>query len=373
MTPNGFKNLLHSYIFSPLMYQMYIITPSNEFFKKVRKIANNFLWPGKAKVGYKKLMHSPENFGIGLWDPKLRADALKSSLLLRIIKTPSSLNNAINEIFYNHNNNQFLQPSLAKISTTSIWLKSAIKNIPLSNTNTTEGGVVARVKRPHTIFDVINRKKAFSLKEKSENTYIHHIETKLKKSNLFPINFSKNNNGEIQLLPNSLLSTINKLFPEKALSTKAIYNQLVFNIKPPPQLSPSTHAKLEKYQLTPDVFRKLWKLKLRPGAKNFFFLWLRNSNPIAHGEPCPLCTKNLHQSHLWGKCPVTEKSVSELDPRNLPQFVINLFSVWLTFCHFQHNSTPTIHFEDFLKNNLEREKSRHESIRNGKKKQRQQQ
>ena len=74
MTPNGFKNLLHSYILSPLMYQMYIITPTKSFWKEVEKIATEFLWSGKrARVAFDNLVHPYEKFGIGLWKPSLRS------------------------------------------------------------------------------------------------------------------------------------------------------------------------------------------------------------------------------------------------------------------------------------------------------------
>ena len=72
--------------------------PLKEFLeKKVEKISTNFLWSGKrARVAYDNLIHPYENFGIGLWKPALRARALKSSLLLRILKTPSPLSNQRN-------------------------------------------------------------------------------------------------------------------------------------------------------------------------------------------------------------------------------------------------------------------------------------
>ena len=128
-----------------------------------------------------------------------------------------------------------------------------------------------------------------------------------------------------------------------------------------PQLSETTTTKLETYNFNEKIFKRLWKLKVRPRAKNFFYLWLRNSTPIAHGEPCPLCAIPQHQNHLWGECPTTLKIVKNLKhdhDQNLTGFVIALFSVWLTFCHFQHNSTPKDLFNDFFEIKIGNEKKR---------------
>ena len=152
--------------------------------------------------------------------------------------------------------------------------------------------------------------------------------------------------------------TITKFFPDEPPNLKTTYKNLVSSHNQP-KLSTSTQKKLTTYGLEETIFKNLWKLKLRPRAKNFFYLWLRNSTPIAQNEPCPLCAMPQHQNHLWGECPSTKDIVGNTKPGNdIPGFVILFFSVWLTFCHFQHNETPTTFFYEFFQKKIQNEKKR---------------
>src|SRR5256885_13630120 len=64
----GIKRIIHSYIFSSISYQLFIIQPRKPFFKSLFSIISKFIWNGRAKVSNKRLCQNYANGGIGLFN-----------------------------------------------------------------------------------------------------------------------------------------------------------------------------------------------------------------------------------------------------------------------------------------------------------------
>ena len=345
---NGCKAITHSYILSPIIYQLYVLTPDQSFYNNIDKLISSFIWNSRAKVSKSKLVQSKDNRGIGLWDLRCRADAAKTSLLMRILKNNSDLSNAINEIYYTHYQNNFCHPNTAHINNSSNWLKTALKSTPPTNKNIC--GIVALSNKPNTKLNIIHNKRIYFLKHDDSGYGFRNGNLLTKKpGNHFPISHTStaDKKGNLYTITkNNLNNTFNNIY-DKLPNFKDIYDSTLNLTIPPPPPTEATLKRLTKFNLTLDIFKQLWTLSLRPKAKEFFYLFLLNSNPFRHGHTCPFCPNTLNQHHLWENCDTSPK-IEPLGEEPLAQFINKIFSRWLVFCHFSHNDTPLSLYEQFF-------------------------
>lgn len=143
-----------------MAYQLYICSPTPSFINTFNNIIKSLVWQKKSQVSIKHLQRPPSQGGISLCNLKVRALALKSSLLIKALSSPTPISLALSEIFFLkplpfqihstsplftqtfnlHNLQQFRSqsgkppPPLAEIY--NLALKRLTKTLPLSTSST---------------------------------------------------------------------------------------------------------------------------------------------------------------------------------------------------------------------------------------------
>ena len=360
----GRKRLVHSYVFSPLIYQLYVLTPPTLFLDKFTKVSNGLLWGGRARVRGSLLFQSTDHLGIDLWSLKERSKALKSSLLLRLCRDGGPVAGALDELYASQASNLSILPADAILHRVSPWTSTSIHSLPPPTSK--PGGYLVNPKDPEQCFHLtpgLPLRKVVSLPDGSLS--VGAVTLSVPKY-LLPLRVEEEKRALWSL--SSLLAFLYPTSPPpKLLPLRYIYSHLLSKAHPPVPPSRATVERLSLFNLSIREVKGLWSSPIRHGIKSFMFLWVKNSNPIQHGKTCSLCAgATLDQRHLWQSCPVTKPWLEDIPSSpSLVELAIPLWATWLTYCHYQnqflHNFTPTPIINQLHTSILEAELARHEA------------
>ena len=298
----GKRNMWHSYGSSILLYESYLVSPTEESLKDLDSVRNSFFWKSRPLVSLQRLQQTPEEGGIGLFNDSLRFKASKLSLLLRLFRdeklsiTGASILEHFKTQICRHGNGVQILSAIR-----NEWLKAALT----------------------ALYSILPDQKQ-TIKP---NTKIHES-----------ANFWS-------LLPTQSLSF--------SFSLRQIYTLF---------LSQESRPKLSFAQLEREHSMRLPTLQhmcmaskpyLRPMARQFQYLWLANSLPIKYGDECPFCEKQITTNHLFltSRCSTTT-AVNRLynDPADPKVFYLSRFVTWKIFNKVIHGEiTKTVSDQnDFL-------------------------
>ncbi|KAL1916379.1 uncharacterized protein VTP21DRAFT_5570 [Calcarisporiella thermophila] len=76
--------LVNSRLLSKIWYLAYLIPFKQDFFDRVSRIVQQFLWGGRRSQIERSLLEQPKGFGLGLIDPKHQCTAILASWIQRI-------------------------------------------------------------------------------------------------------------------------------------------------------------------------------------------------------------------------------------------------------------------------------------------------
>ena len=327
----GYKLLAHCYLYSLFTYTAYILEPPTDFYKSFSKSIKTLMWTNRPKVSHKRLIQTKENFGIGLKDPKTLMLALHTSFMMKLLSVHSPISAAITEHYTANTKNLKVAPAAYKFNKTHSWLKLFFTAFP--NPQPFKGLFLhINGKHKEYIFHSTHLRRCKVILTKTQNiSSLPNIKTP--KGNAIPLPYLKSQ-GILSMTWN--LHHLKCKHFTTTPTLQSIYDERLEKSNPPPDLSESTIKKLQTYSLDDSVFTKIWKLKVRPYTKQFGYLFLLNSLPIYHGQPCIACQQPLSQNHIFELCPFFT-TIMQPKSTNLSTLLINLSAIWLTFNKLTHD------------------------------------
>ena len=276
----GYKLLAHCYLYSLFTYAAYVLEPPNSFFKLFSQAIKKLLWNNKPKVSHKRLVQSNINYGIGLKDPKLLMQSLHTSFMMRILSEESSLAAAITHHYQMTASNLKSLPQNYTFKKSLNWIKFFFLAFPPAALNK---GLFLHInnKKKTLAFHATHLRcvKVFQVQSQDISSYTN---IKSPRGTKIPIPYKKSK-GTLNITYDLHHLKLKYYTPTPTL--KQIYNNRLQSEIPPPDLSTATIKKLQLYQIDTSIFKKIWKMKVRPYLKQFCYLFLLNSLPIYVGSP----------------------------------------------------------------------------------------
>ena len=280
--------------------------------------------------------------------------ALHSSFMLRILSSQSPVSLAISE-HYN------LIPKNLKAHPTEFVFKKPVSWLRLFFTgflqpNLSKGLFLIHNKSKNHLVFQSTPLRCVSVFPVSNQDISSYTNIRLPRGSKIPLPYTKSNGT---LHKSTHLYHLKQKYYSPSPSLKEIYQLLLAIHIPPPPLSTASTAKLSLHHLDKSIFQTLWKLKIRPFAKQFTYLYLLNSLPIFHGAPCIACQEPMDQNHLFQSCSFFLQ-LSNKSTTTITEWITLLSSIWLTYTSTNHNnnfhqSSTIILFNNIHKSETQRQ------------------